>query len=55
MGVEGKSHHLPNPTDLEFRLINGGWKSETSALADLTNTVLGPFVEKVDSEPQYLT
>ena len=41
--------HVPNPIDLQFRLINGGPKSVVSGLADLMNTLLGPFVEKVDS------
>lgn len=41
--------HLNNPLDLSFRLIFGGPKNPTSVLADLVNTLLNPFREKVKS------
>ena len=39
--------HLPHVFDLSFRLIFGGPKSPCSMLADLLNTLLNPFRDKV--------
>ena len=41
--------HLCNPLDMTFRLIFGGPKSPCSVLADLVNTLLNPFRDKVPS------
>ena len=47
--VECPYLQLPNPSDLEFRLIFGGPTNPTSGLADLLNILLKPFVSKVHS------
>ena len=44
--------HLPHVFDLSFRLIFGGPKSPCSVLADLINTILNPFRDKVKSRIQ---
>ena len=41
--------HLPDPLDLDFRLIFGGPNNPCSVLADLLNTLLNPFRKKVHS------
>ena len=41
--------HLCDPVDLSFRLIFGGPCSPCSVLADLCNTLLNPFRDKVQS------
>ena len=41
--------HLRDPLDLSFRLIFGGPNNPCSMLADLINTLLNPFRDKVQS------
>ena len=41
--------HLCNPLDLSFRLIFGGPKNPCSMLAELVNTLLNPFRDKIKS------
>ena len=46
---QGKYLFLKNPEDLDFRIIFGGPKNPCSGLASLTDTLLKPFICKVQS------
>ena len=42
--------HLPNPSDLNLRLIFGGPKSPTTGLANLVDLLLKPFLNKIEAK-----